>query len=268
MATMKINILSRCLGRQVDFNAIIPSYTLARGRTEKFDDIYSPENKYKLLILLHGFTGDCNDYINFSNVVRYAEDNDIVVVMPSCFNSGYANYEYGDKMRSFVAEELVKVCRYMLPVSDRYEDTYIGGLSMGAAGSAKIALAYPEVFSKVLCMSGAPARLGMPRGISLNWFGNDPNVYDSDPDKDDTKLIGTPEDAYFTAKDNIDKKKPLPEFYMTIGSLDFLLSTVRAFKEYIVDLGYKVKYEEVQGYGHQWEFWDLKVKERLYEFFK
>lgn len=55
---------------------------------------------------------------------------------------------------------------------------------------------------------------------------------------------------------------------MTIGSLDFLLSTVRAFKEYIVDLGYKVKYEEVQGYGHQWEFWDLKVKERLYEFFK
>jgi len=74
MATMKINILSRCLGRQVDFNAVIPSYTLKRGRMEKFDDIYSPENKYYLLILLHGFTGDCNDYISFSNIVRYAEE--------------------------------------------------------------------------------------------------------------------------------------------------------------------------------------------------
>ena len=29
-------------------------------------------------------------------------------------------------------------------------------------------------------------------------------------------------------------------------------------------LGYEITYEEVPGYGHEWDFWDLKVREYLY----
>ena len=268
MATMKINFLSRCLGRQVDFNAVIPSYTFKRGATETPEQIYDPNRKFKMLILLHGFSGDCNDYISWTNVVRYAEDRKIVVVMPSGFNSGYADGQWGDKMRTFVAKELVQVCRYMLPVSDKREDTYIGGLSMGAAGSAKIALAYPEVFSEVLCMSGAPEDFNAKqKKISLSWFGKDDEVYQANPKRDNKKLIGTKEDAYYQAVRNVKEGKPLPKFFMTIGSNDFLLERARDFQGYLTELGSDVRYEEIPGYGHEWDFWELKVRDALYTFF-
>ena len=268
MALVKFNILSRTLGRQVDVNAVVPSYTLSRSMKESFEQIYDPNRKYKLLMLLHGVTGDCNDYINYTNVVRYAEDNNFVVIIPSGFNSGYCNAESGEKYRNFIAEELVAVARYMFPVSDKYEDTYIAGLSMGAMGSAMIALAYPEVFRQAWCMSGAPSFIEEPkegevRGI--HWFGEDPNVYHGNSiGGDPMKKKNTIEDAYFTAKDNIEKNKPMPKFTFTIGDKDFLLESTERFVKYMIELGYDVNYEIVAGYGHEWDFWDLKIREALY----
>ena len=268
MAVLRINFLSRCLGRQVDFNAIVPSWTLMRGFTEKYEDIYRPEQKFKVLFLLHGFSGDCNDYLNFTSITRYAEEKKIAVVMPSGFNSGYSDFEDGDKMHSFVAKELVEVCRYMLPISDKREDTYIAGLSMGGQGAAKIALAHPDVFSEVYCMSGAPQNMdGNNSAVSLEWFGKEEDVYHSALHADAEKIRGTKEDAYYMAEKNVRDGVDLPRFKFTIGDKDFLIQTVENFQKYLKELGYDVEYELIPGYGHEWDFWDLKIREAIFSWF-
>ena len=268
MATLKINFLSRCLGRQVDFNAIIPFFTTLRGLSEGYDGIYTPGQRFKVLFLLHGFSGDCNDYLNFTSITRYAEDRKIVVVMPSGFNSGYTDFENGDRVHSFVAKELVEVCRYMLPISDKREDTYIAGLSMGAAGAAKLALAHPETFSEVFCMSGAPSPIVKTGNkINLEWFGKDEWVYHGSLQLDPENYKNTKEDAWHMAEKNVKDGVELPRFRFTIGDKDFLIETVDSFYRHLEELGYDVEHELIPGYGHEWDFWDLKIREAIYSWF-
>ncbi|MCI8713832.1 MAG: hypothetical protein HFH23_16630 [Ruminococcus sp.] len=40
-----------------------------------------PGTKFQTLYLYHGGTGDDSDYVNFSNIVRYANDHKMAVVM-------------------------------------------------------------------------------------------------------------------------------------------------------------------------------------------
>src|SRR5699024_1109244 len=73
--------------------------------------------------------------------------------MPADYNMGYADNELG-KFMYFVADDLPKMCKAIFPFSDKREDNFIGGLSMGAAGCQKIALKYPEKYAAVLGMYG------------------------------------------------------------------------------------------------------------------
>lgn len=58
--------------------------------------------------------------------------------MPSGDNAFYIdqpkmNNNYGE----FIGRELVELTRKMFPLSDKREDTYIGGLSMGGYGALR-----------------------------------------------------------------------------------------------------------------------------------
>ena len=264
MAVVRFNFLSRCLGRQVDVSAVIPSWTFSRAAKESVDEIYKVNRKHKVLILLNGFSGDHTDYLNYTNIARYAEDNGICVFMPSGLNSAYRDREDGDKMHSFVAKELLQVVRYMFPVSTKRKDTYIGGLSMGAAGASTIGLAHPETFSKIFCMSGVTSK---PKGgklkVNLNWFGEGENLYTPGNMAGDKKLVNTKHDGIYSAKKIVEEGLERPEIYLTIGDKDFLLESTRSFKKYMDSLGYDIYYEEVPGYGHEWDFWDAQIKKVL-----
>ena len=264
MAVVRFNFLSRCLGRQVDVSAVIPSWTFTAAAKESVEQIYKVNRKNKVLILLNGFSGDHTDYLNYTNVARYAEDNQICVFMPSGLNSSYRDREDGDKMHSFVAEELLQVVRYMFPVSTKRKDTYIGGLSMGAAGASTIGLAHPEVFSKIFCMSGITSRPVGKKKVNLNWFGEGENLYTPGAMNGNKKFLNTKEDGWYSAKKIVTEGLQRPELVLTIGDKDFLLESARAFRDYMNELGYKITYEEVPGYGHEWDFWDLKLREYLY----
>ena len=56
----------------------------------------------------------------------------------------------------FISGELPALCRRFFPIlSDRREDTFIGGLSMGGYGALKCGLRAPQTFSQVISLSGA-----------------------------------------------------------------------------------------------------------------
>lgn len=51
--------------------------------------------------------------------------------------------------------------------------------------------------------------------------------------------------------------------FLCIGKGDFLYEDVNAFHKYLVKNGAEHYYEEVEGYEHEWGFWDLELPKFL-----
>ena len=53
-----------------------------------------------------------------------------------------------------MTEELPEFIQTLFPASDKREDTFIGGLSMGAGGALNLGIRRPELYSRVIALSG------------------------------------------------------------------------------------------------------------------
>lgn len=270
---LKINFLSKYLGMQTNVTLCLPSFSFADvmdGRRE----VYKTGMKYQTLYLLHGGSGDDSDYVNFSNIVRYADDNKLAVVMPCDYNGEYTDVPKGPKYLKYIMDELIPMTRAFFPLSDMREDTFIGGLSMGAAGAMKIALTYPELFSAALIMSGAarhPSTLkpGSATAMPQRAGGDDPDVMPmpnlTDIYGDWETFAGSRHNAYLTAENNVKAGISLPQFYFACGLDDFALPRCRQGYEELTKLGCKTHMEEIPGYKHEWDFWDLILRKAIKE---
>lgn len=100
-------------------------------------DILMPQGRggYKTLYLLHGAGGDCESWLLRSRVADYCMNTNIAVVCPSGDNRFYVNNVNGRDYGNYIADELVNFMEKTFSVSDRMEDRYIGGMSMGAYGA-------------------------------------------------------------------------------------------------------------------------------------
>ena len=76
---LKMNFLSKHLGMQTNVTVCLPSFSFA-DIMEKRENVYVQGMKYQTLYLLHGGSGDDSDYVNFSNIVRYAPDAIYIIV--------------------------------------------------------------------------------------------------------------------------------------------------------------------------------------------
>ncbi len=89
------------------------------------------------------------------DIVRYAETHKLAVVMPNDYNANYQDMDGDDvlsvKYFTFLVEEPPKVCRALFPLSDKREDNFAAGLSMGAYGSFKCAMIRPDLRSAGIC---------------------------------------------------------------------------------------------------------------------
>ena len=59
-------------------------------------------------------------------------------------------------MFDYLTEELMPLIYGWLPVSDKREDNYIAGLSMGGRGTIKFAVNHPDKFAAAAVLSAAP----------------------------------------------------------------------------------------------------------------
>lgn len=149
MAVASVNFFSKSLMRSVTVNVIIPvdKYSLS-GET------IAEKKPFKTLYLLHGVYGDCNDWINGTRIVSWAMEKNLAVVMPSGDNHFYVDKPgYGARYGEFVGKELVEVTREMFSLSEKREDTFIGGLSMGGYGAMINGLKYHDVFGRIIVLS-------------------------------------------------------------------------------------------------------------------
>lgn len=251
MSLVTVNFYSNCLKREVTFQAILPvDKPVIPGQAQ-------PEinKKFKALYLLHGYAGNCNDWLNYTNIKELADHHNLAVFMPSGENSFYIDDE--DKNEFFgeyIGNELVEFTRKMFPISTEREDTFIAGLSMGGFGAIRNGFKYHKQFSKIIALSSAliPYKIanqgpGFHDGVAGYPYFN--RVFG-----DLTVLLGSDKDPEFLVSQLLESGDTVPELYMACGDDDFLLDVNVKFHQFLSSKGVKHIYEQSPG-AHTWMFW-------------
>ena len=258
MALVEVNFMSKKLLRSVTFTAIIPTDKLFIGEEKQEPKLF------KTLYLLHGGFGHHLDYISGTRIQRWAEENDLAVIMPSGENQFYVDKPDRDEyFGAFVAEELVEFTRRMFPLSDKQEDTFIAGLSMGGYGALINGLKYHETFSHIGAFSPALMNDTFISGNTSSLVGGlwKPGFYENAFGGVST-IKNSEKDYCYLIEQLQDKKIEIPQIYMAIGLDDFLLEPVRGYNKFLEEHKVPVTYIEDQG-NHEWDFWDRHLKDFL-----
>ena len=260
MALMQFNFESECLQGNTNVSIIMPD----RPRTITPEAYYRSGKKYKVLWLLHGTFGDSSDWVRKSNIELYACERDLVVVMPSALNTNYANwpdFSIGYNMYDFLTQELMPLIYGWLPVSDKREDNYIAGLSMGGRGACVYAFNHPEKFAGAAVLSAAPR--------DIRWCKkNEPGMYKRLHSAavalygSDKGYAESFENTWRLANEKANDPD-LPMLYFASGTEDSLYPAFVHFRKHAQKIGLKATFEEIPGYAHEWRFWDLSIQKAL-----
>lgn len=143
---------STMMARHVTVKVIIP-FDIA--------DLLGYKQPFPTLYFLPGYSANAESIVSSTILAERAAAKGFAVVIPDGENSFYVDQpDINTFYERFVVEELVSVTRKLLPISDKQEDTYIGGISMGGYGCMMLASRHPETFSKVLALSPATKAFG------------------------------------------------------------------------------------------------------------
>ena len=256
MALVRMNFESQYLRNNTEVSIILPD----KPRDQEPGEFYGSGTKYPVLWLLHGTYGDHTDWLRKSSIELYACERDLAVVMPSALNSNYSNWNdfgIGYGMWDYVTEELMPLIYNWYPISDKREDNFIAGLSMGGGGALKFAVNHPEKFAAAAILSSAPRNL---RAI-------DPATANSRT-LTSIKNAGSLK-AYVNSYENVwDKlaelsgKGVLPRLYFACGTEDFLYERFATFIEYAQEINLDATFEQGPG-KHEWRFWDTYIQKAL-----
>ena len=139
----------------------------------------------------------------------------------------------------------------MFPLSEKREDTFIAGISMGGYGALRNGIVFSETFGYVAGLSSA---LHIFEDISeeanIGLFDNLKEAAESD------------KNPWVAVEKMLDEKRQIPKVYMACGTQDDLLPSNIQFRDMLMKNGIEVNWDE-EDYGHDWDFWDRQIKKVL-----
>ncbi len=253
MALIQVNFFSSALKRTVPIQVILP---VDKDFGQISDD--TPPNPFKTLYLLHGLLGNYTDWVTNTRILQWAEARNLAVVMPSGDNSFYIdqptpNNDYGD----FIGRELVQITRKMFPLSRKREDTFIGGLSMGGFGALRNGLVYAETFSCIATLSCAAHIFEVPFDYPDRCLMDEDRVFGDLPEASRTN-----KNPRVALEQLMQRNGPVPKIYMSCGLQDRLLIPNRLLRDYLLESGIDLTYQETDG-KHNWNFWNEQLQKVL-----
>lgn len=248
MALIQCHFFSEVLGLSTSMTVILPQQT----RAQIGMDNVSNGGKHPTLWLLHGMSDDDTIWLRRTSIERYVASLGLAVVMPQVHRSNYTDMVHGYKYWTFLSEELPQIARSFFPLSDKREDNFVAGLSMGGYGAFKWALRRPESFAAAASLSGALDRRQPPseRGHDARLaFG-------------DEEIAGTENDLFYLLEQCQQSSGPKPMLYQCCGTEDFLYEGNVRFQDACQKTSLSYTYDEGPG-SHEWSYWDEKIQEVL-----
>lgn len=238
MAYIKLEVYSENLQMSTTVSILLPDKI-----EEKLDTLY----------LLHGYRGNHFDWVKNTRIAKYAEDLNLLIVMPEVNNSYYVDMEKGFNYYSYISKELPNIIEKMFNTN---KNRYIAGLSMGGYGAFMIAAKNPRKYKKAISLSGSVCIKSVyeivknedKKGYFSAVFGNTQNK--------------VAKHSLYNIFLKLVKAKEKPQFYMACGTEDFLYKDNEKFYDYIMELGFDCYYETEPG-AHDWDFWDKHIKKAL-----
>lgn len=253
VALMRVDFYSEVLALSTSMTVILPQRTSSQigmaGGTTGGDP--------PVLYLLHGLTDDDTIWVRRTSVERYVAPLGLAVVMPQVGRSFYADEAHGNRYWTFLSEELPELCRSFFRISDRREDTFVAGLSMGGYGAVKWALRQPGRFAAAASLSGAldiTHRLEHPtdpldEAVRRTVFGERP-------------VAGTDEDTLALLDRVSGEPADRPALYVACGTEDFLYEDNVRFVAAARERGVPLTVDFSPG-DHDWAYWDAKIADVL-----
>lgn len=243
MALMEFKFFSESLGMQTECYVVMPQRSSVG---EIGVEGNGTAKKYKCLYLLHGLSDDHSIWLRRTNIERYATEYGICVVMPCAHKSFYTDMKYGNKYYTYIAKELPKIICEFFNVSDKQEDTFIAGNSMGGYGALKIALKEHGTFGAAAGLSSV-ANIRRPawEEIKRPIWGEELQI----PKEDDL----------FYLVEQCEQFADSPRLYMGVGFGDYMYDENVLLKEKIQCLDYDYTYREGEGI-HDWNFWEEYIQ--------
>ncbi|GAB2562611.1 alpha/beta hydrolase [Gracilibacillus alcaliphilus] len=255
MALITCNFFSEVLNISTAMTVILPEETSSQiGMKNNRKD-----GKIQTLYLLHGFSDDHTIWLRRTSIERYVAEYGIAVVMPQVDHSFYNDMKFGKKYWTFVSEELPRIARSFFPLSDKREDNFVAGLSMGGYGAFKLALRHPDRFAAAASLSGAvdiAARYQISRNSDEPV--SDPLYYTFG----DEELCGSDHDLFHLLEILKKSNTELPRLYQACGTEDFLWEDNKKFYQFAMELDVPIKESFSEG-THEWGYWDARIKEVL-----
>lgn len=99
--------------------------------------------------MLTGFGDNANRLAQEANLSKFSDQYGIAIVVLEGSNLFYVDSNPMTRYSTLVGEELIEITRKAFRLSDKREDTFIGGMSMGGFGAFYNGLKYSDVFSKI-----------------------------------------------------------------------------------------------------------------------
>ena len=247
MSFIRTEVFSVCLKRNVSLTVILPDDAITGVGVQP---------PYKTLYMLHGYSGEGMVLATYLSLRKHSELKGIAIVLPDGYNSFYIDHPERDENYSrFIGEELVAITRRMFPLSDKREDTFIGGISMGGYGSLYNGAKYHETFSKVMAMSPAvdgydllekhqEGTAGFAPGVFANVYGEADKYYESE---------------YYLQYLYGELGAKAPQVWLTCGTEDELVyPVVKKFSEDLDGMGISHVHRFLPG-KHELEYWENEL---------
>ncbi|MEU1807714.1 alpha/beta hydrolase [Micromonospora aurantiaca (nom. illeg.)] len=249
MALIRCDFFSEALGTGTSMTVLLPD----RGAAGIGVPGAAADGDPPVLYLLHGLTDDDTVWTRRTAIERYVAPLGLAVVMPQVQRSFYCDEEHGNRYWTFLSEELPEVCRSFFRLSDRREDTFVAGLSMGGYGAVKWALRHPDRFAAAASLSGA---LDVTRRRHHATRPVDPavwrTVWGDGPVPADDDTVGLLE------RSGDDR----PALYVACGTEDFLYEDSMRFLDVARRRDVPVTVDFGPG-DHDWAYWDARIQDVL-----
>lgn len=242
MNLIRLHFPSDALHTYVDVTVCLPK----KMKTPLEEPGFGGREVFQTVYMLHGAL-DCGDsWLTHTDLEDLVDSTRIVAVLPSCGNSFYLDEPQGLAWFTYITEELPEYLQSILPLSDRREDRFIGGLSMGGYGALHAALKKPERYGKVFALSGAVDLRRTAFFVSSCGASLPSHM------RCRKELPGSQWDLFPLAKQA--SPEALPEIFMACGKQDFLFGDNRNLIRAFEDAGISYEWMENDG-DHEWSFW-------------